>query len=440
MSDRNNSDYYNFHNFDDSIDSRDYRRRQPDRRNNYSNGRPPYNKRRPSKRRMKTRTRNRIIIVSTAVVALVLVIVLLALIISSCSKGKSIGDPTNTDTKPTEQASGEASGNDNGTNTNVDKNKLAIDSFIPANPTDNNTTGYLANAIYVWNNHGFELFGGTADSVLGYSDLVNDLSGRLPDMDVYSMIIPNHTEMGLPARLKDSGEAPTNSQADTIKSAYSAMDKNKVTPVNCYNYLSEHCNEYIYFNSDHHWTGLGSYYAYTAFADAQGLPRLSLSDCEDATIEGFTGTLNQNAPGLEEDTVHYWRFPYSVEMDITDSSGNTQSYDSPYFENEEGGTLSYGVFIYGDNPLTVMRSSSENARSGKKIAVIKESYGNAFVPYLTYNYEEVHVCDLRSFREASSDDFATYCRKNGITDVLFLNGVMSTNNGDHLDSMENMFN
>ena len=51
------------------------------------------------------------------------------------------------------------------------------------------------------------------------------------------------------------------------------MDKSKVTPINAYNYLSEHCNEYIYFKSDHHWTGLGSYYAYSAFADTLGLTR-----------------------------------------------------------------------------------------------------------------------------------------------------------------------
>ena len=48
----------------------------------------------------------------------------------------------------------------------------------------------------------------------------------------------------------------------------------------------------------------------------------------------------------------------------------------------------------GDNALTVLKSASKNAAAGKKIAVVKESYGNAFVPYLTNNYEEVHVIDL----------------------------------------------
>ena len=143
---------------------------------------------------------------------------------------------------------------------------------------------------------------------------------------------------------------------------------------------------------------------------------------------------------LETDTVHYWQFPYAATMDITEDDGNQVQFESPYYEAEESGPNSYGVFIFGDNAITVLRSSSSDAQKGKRIAVIKESYGNAFVPYLTNNYEEVHVLDMRSFRKASSDNFVTYCQNNKITDVLFLNGVMSANAQTLLDSMTAMFN
>lgn len=370
--------------------------------------------------------------VTSAVLVLTLLITLIVLALKGCGSKGGGGANTettsaNTDTKPNEN-----------NNKPANNNKLAIDTFITANPTDNNTTGYVDNVIYVWNNEGFELFGGSEESAGWYADTINTVAGKLNGYNVYSLVIPNHTEMGLPVRLKN--EVSTNSQADNIKAAYAAMDKNKVTPVNAYNYLSEHCNEYIYFKSDHHWTGLGSYYAYSAFADTLGVPALSLDTCTKASIEGFTGTLSNIATGLDVDTVDYWKFPYSVSMDITDASGNVTTYDSPYFDGEAGGSLAYGVFIYGDNPLTVMKSSSDNAQSGKKIVVVKESYGNAFVPYLTNNYEEVHVVDLRSFRSTMNTDLATYCRNNGITDVLFLNGVMSANNEDHRASIEGLFN
>ena len=369
--------------------------------------------------------------VTSAVLVLVLLITLIVLALKGCGSKGDGGANTettsaNTDTKP------------NDDNNKPNNNKLAIDTFITASPTDNNTTGYVDNVIYVWNNEGFELFGGSEESAGWYADTINTVAGKLSGYNVYSLMIPNHTEMGLPVRLKN--EVSTNSQADNIKAAYAAMDKSKVTPVNAYNYLSEHCNEYIYFKSDHHWTGLGSYYAYSAFADTLGVPALSLDTCTKASIEGFTGTLSNIANGLDTDTVDYWKFPYSVSMDITDASGNVTNYDSPYFDGEAGGSLAYGVFIYGDNPLTVMKSSSDNAQSGKKIVVVKESYGNAFVPYLTNNFEEVHVVDLRSFRSTMNTDLATYCRNNGITDVLFLNGIMSANNEDHRASIEGLFN
>lgn len=76
MNDRNRDDYFNLDNFDESLDSRDYRRRQPNRRQSNYGGRPPYNKRRPN-RRNRTRTRNRIIIVTCFLLIFALLITLI---------------------------------------------------------------------------------------------------------------------------------------------------------------------------------------------------------------------------------------------------------------------------------------------------------------------------------------------------------------------------
>ena len=445
MSDRNSSDYFNLDNFDESLDSRDYRRRQSVRRGNSQSGsRPSYNRRPPNnripsgnkrrrRRRNRTRIRNRIIIVTSFLLVIVLLVTLIVLMFKGCGKKTT---PTGVSTDIKAKQSSVVEETQPGQNVPTG-DKLSITNFIPAKPNDNNSMGENEGAIYVWNNEGFELFGGSEEMGRAYAETINDLAGKVDGMNVYSIMVPNHTEMGLPERLKN--DAATSSQADNIRAAYSAMDTSKVTPINVYNYLSEHCNEYIYFKSDHHWTGLGSYYAYTAFADSLGMPTLLLSDCTEMTIDGFTGTLSSLADGLEADTVHYWHLPYTVSMDITDADGQVQNYDSPYFDGEEGGTLSYGVFIYGDNPLTVLHSSSPNAGHGRKIAVVKESYGNAFVPYLTNNFEEVHVVDLRSFRDVSNDNLTTYCQNNGITDLLFINGVMSANNQMQLDSMTELF-
>ena len=442
MSDRNSWDYLDLDNFDEGIDSRDYRRRYPDRKRNSSYGvRPTYDRRPRSRRRRRNRrrTRNRIIMVTVPLLILVLLITLIAAIVNGCNNRT---EPTviSTDTKPpvaATEAPSVPSTTVPATQPVNSGDKLSITNFIAPQPSDNHSAGYESGAIYVWNGAGYELFGADEESGRYYAETVNNLADKLSGMNVYSMIVPNHTEMGLPARF--SSEVYTASQANNIKAAYAAMDTTKVKPINAYNYLSEHCNEYIYFKSDHHWTGLGAYYAYAAFADTLGIPKLPLENCTEQTIEGFTGSFS-NMAQLETDTVHYWQFPYAATMDITEDDGNQVQFESPYYEAEESGPNSYGVFIFGDNAITVLRSSSSDAQKGKRIAVIKESYGNAFVPYLTNNYEEVHVLDMRSFRKASSDNFVTYCQNNKITDVLFLNGVMSANAQTLLDSMTAMFN
>lgn len=429
MSKRNDYDYFDLDNFDDSYDSRDYRRRQPQRRQGSYNNRPAYNTNR-RRRNNKKRTRNRIIIVSCGILIIILLVIMISSVFKGCFGTKQTNAPVSTETKPVATAD-TPKANDKKTETQEDDLSPAY--FKTPQIKDDKSDGYSAYSIYVWNKQGFELFGSDEARATTYAETINGFADKLNGITVYDMVIPNHTEMGLPQRLKDS-DAPSTSQAENIKSIYSKLS-DKVTPVNAYNYLADHNDEYIYFGSDHHWSGLGAYYAYSAFAKTNNLPVLSLDNCTEQQIEGFTGTFTNTASGLATDTVHYWEFPYEVTMDITDESGNLNTYTSPYYQYAEAGSLTYGVFIMGDHPLTVLKSSSENAEEGKKIAVIKESYGNAFVPYLTYNYEEVHVIDFRTF----GDNLVSYCQQNGIDEVLFLNGVMSANTQIQLDSMSGLF-
>lgn len=433
MSNRNDYDYFDLDNFDDGYDSRDYRRRQPQRRQGSYNKRPAYNSggRRPPKRN-KRRTRNRIIIILGGILILVVLILILSSIFKGC--GKSAEQANATISTETIAASTAPSTKDTANNTS-NTDELSATYFKTPKIDDDGTNGTMTYNIYVWKNVAYELFGSTEEKAQTYADTINGFADKFgSDVTVYDMVVPNHTEMGLPQRIKDS-DAPSSSQADNIKSIYAGLS-DKVTPINCYNYLVDHNSEYIYFNSDHHWTGLGAYYAYTAFAKTTDKAVLSLENCTEKQVEGFTGSFANTASGLTEDTVHYWEFPYDVTMDITYEDGTVGSYDSPYYQYAEGGANTYGVFVMGDNALTVLKSQSESAETGKKIAVVKESYGNAFVPYLTNNYEEVHIVDFRYF----SQNLVTYCSENGITDVLFLNGVMSANTQIQLDSMSGLFN
>lgn len=437
MSNRNDYNYFDLDNFDDDLTSANYRRRHPQGRNSSYNNRPVYNVNRRRPRRNRRRTRNRIIIVSTGVALLVLIIVLFSAMVKGCSGNSDKAKETvSTQTKEAQGATPDEAVPAK-KESSLPKN-LQVDYFATPEIKDDNTNGYSSYGVYVWNKAGYELFGSSDEKAKTYADTINGFADKFgKTFTVYDMVVPNHTEMGLPQRLKD-GDAGSGSQAENIKKIYSYLS-DSVTPINCYNYLAEHNSEYIYFNSDHHWSGLGAYYAYKAFADSTEQKALSLEDCTEQTIEGFRGSFGDYSNDIENDVVHYWQFPYSVEMNIYTSAEDYDSYESPYYDYAAAGSNTYGVFILGDNQATgrtVLKSSSDSAESGKKIAVVKESYGNAFVPYLTNNYEEVHVIDFRYFKE----NLVTYCQQNDIYEVMFVNGVMSANTQIQLDSMSGLFN
>ena len=427
------SDKYDF----DYFDSNEYRRRQPQRRQNtynrtaydkkvYRSGRRPQNHRpsgRPPRRNNK-RLKNRIIIVTVGILIMIALIVIIVSAFNACAK---IGKNEDVSTETTSASSVAA------TETVQDStDPLSASYFITPQIEDDGTSGYINYAAYIWNKSAYEIFGNVDGRAQVYAEAVNNYKKTLGEnITVYDMVVPNHTEMGLPERLKT--EVSSDSQAENIRQIYSFLDKS-VTPINAYNKLAQHNNEYIYFKSDHHWTGLGAYYAYSAFAETTNQPVLDLSTCTENQIAGFTGSFSETNEGLDTDTVSYWTFPYNVTMDVTDFNGETLTYESPYYEYAQAGSDTYGLFIVGDNPLTVLHSDSEYG-TDKKIAVVKESYGNSFVPYLTYNYSEVHIIDFRHF----GSKLPAYCAENGIDEVLFLNGVMSANTQVQIDSMDSLF-
>ena len=119
-------------------------------------------------------------------------------------------------------------------------------------------------------------------------------------------------------------------------------------------------------------------------------------------------------------------------MDVTTSDGVVQNYSTVYYENASSGSLTYGVFVCGENPLNILKSDRQ---TGKKIAVVLDSYGNAMAPYLTYNYDEVHLIDSRLW----AGNLASYCSENGIGEVLFINSVSSANSERQVRAIKSLF-
>lgn len=78
---------------------------------------------------------------------------------------------------------------------------------------------------------------------------------------------------------------------------------------------------------------------------------------------------------------------------------------------------------------------NKDLSDGRKLALVKDAYGNAIAPFLCENYDEVHVIDFRYFDGNLKD----YCTQNKIEEVLFLNGIMSANSALQVENLFRLF-
>ena len=97
------------------------------------------------------------------------------------------------------------------------------------------------------------------------------------------------------------------------------------------------------------------------------------------------------------------------------SDGNSLSTSSKYLS-----------FIHGDKPLCVMKNP--DITDGSACIVVKESFGNAFVPYLTENYGTVYVVDYRYFSKIDNRTLSKLVDDTKAQDVIFVNNISATRN------------
>ena len=259
-----------------------------------------------------------------------------------------------------------------------------------------------------------------------YADTVNALNDALgPDVRTISLVTPNAAAFYAPESMRTGEHA----QDKMIEYCYDKMDKSVIT-VDAYTPLRARTDEYIYFRTDHHWTALGAYYAYTAFCEAAGLEAAELSEFQTGTYQGFLGsmyTYTQGYPQSEAlkenpDTLTYYQ--PKVETHAKYYSDATLSDGVPisvvYTKVAEDNSNKYLCFIGGDTPICIIETAVED---GPVCLMLKESYGNAFAPFLTSHYSKIVVVDPRKFNQDGmpSLDLKAFAAEQGVNDLIVLN-------------------
>ena len=287
--------------------------------------------------------------------------------------------------------------------------------------------GYMSEGLLIYNRTAYEMFYGNEDLAKDYADAVNKITTALGDqVTVYNVLVPTHCGVTLPDRFFN--EYGIADQKEYINTVFMNLLKS-VYPVHTYDTMAHHRDEYIYFNTDHHWTGLGAYYAYKEFCKVAGVDYLKLSELEEGTIDGYYGSLSWNIDNslIDADTVHYYTADKDTETFFYDENGENPQ-QTRLFHTYAEGSNAYGVFLGGDNPLMVCKNKDGN---GKKVAVLKESYGNAFSPLIALTYSETHMIDFRYIEF----DFLKYIKDNDIDTVIIINNTMASATGMRCDEL-----
>jgi hypothetical protein len=315
--------------------------------------------------------------------------------------------------------------------TTTAKQKEKEEAVIPRILPDDGQVGVKKGAVFIFKNRGFEVFSGGGGIGKRYAETINSYSRlKLPGLKVYNMVVPNGFEFEITEKYKDLATPAS----DAINSIFGAEDA-EIIKVNPVEEIRQHRKEYIYFNTDHHWTSLGAYYGYKAFCKAAGLAPISLDSIPSKVKPGFLGLFHRLTRSAvlkaNPDSVRYYLFPDSVRFSIGSSKNINFWAPSKMYAEQVKGDNSYSVFLQGDLPICKMETLKNN---GRKIAIVKESYGNAFAPFLINNYEKVIVVDSRYY----SGDFIGMLKAEGINELLFINNIFAAHTGFHISNIKSL--
>ena len=297
--------------------------------------------------------------------------------------------------------------------------------------TDVELTGETAGSVYLSGKEAFELYYFSEKGVRSYASLLNTVKSLYPDLEVSTIMVPN--SFGVLLDPKTQEKLASSGMDQAISYTYSLMNK-KIHTIDVFSSLYEHRKEYIYFRTDHHWTQLGAYYAYREYCKSRGISAFSLDKFTKAEYGGFYGTF-----------YFYMNRPEALKENPDSIVAYTGPVNSMHFQNADGkeGDANlindassmlpgnkYNCFMLGDHPYVEIH----NENGEKNLLVIKDSYANAFVPFLARHYKNIYVVDYRYY----GTKLPSFIREKGIQEILFINNIMGI--GEKLSGkMMNLF-
>lgn len=256
---------------------------------------------------------------------------------------------------------------------------------------------------------------------------VNQFADKYAQLNVSFMLVPTATKI-LEEKL------PRNAPVDDEKE-YMDKIKGELIPqikfIDTFDSLKAAKEEYLYYRTDHHWTSRGAFEAYKELCKTLGIEGKTEADFDIKQVtKEFNGSLSSQIASQDGalDSIEVY-FPKkdgeTVVTYVEEQKKSPSLYDSSKLDEKD----KYQVFTGGNHPRLNIKSKGD---PDKKLLLIKDSYANAILPFLIFNYGEIEVIDLRYYTE----DLDKVITSKGITDVLFLYNVNTFNEDDSILNLE----
>ena len=237
-------------------------------------------------------------------------------------------------------------------------------------------------------------------------DAINAFAARHENLQLCMSVVPNAACVmaeKLPAN------APVRDQRQDIQDIAARVQG--VSFLNVTDALAQHADEAIYYRTDHHWTSLGAYYAFSDMAAGLGIEQPSEEYDVFPVTDSFEGTLaSKSGCHAVTDVIELYVPKTDIEYYVTvDGERTATMYDREKLEEKD----QYAVFLGGNDARVDITTTAE---TGRTLLIFKDSYANCFLQFLLPYYDRIILLDARYYY----GDADSVISREGVTDVLFL--------------------
>lgn len=257
-----------------------------------------------------------------------------------------------------------------------------------------------------------------------YADAINSFAENYSGT-VYITVIPTSAGVYsdlLPVYLQ------SNPENQRINSFYDMLDAD-IRRIDAFNILKMMKESYIYYRNDTKWTSYGAYCVYRTVIQKLGfLPTSYDKYTIEHVADSFRGNLYSKTlySAAKPDILDIYDYPSGESVTsctVYDNYGRV-SEGSLYDRSKLDSGYMYDMYLGSDAPVVEIETTVNNDR---KLLVVKDSYADCFIPFLTQHYSSITVLSL----EKMNEEIDRYVDTSEYEQTLFLFGKECMDSGKY---------